>query len=326
MSFGLTAFGHALPATVPIDGTAHGYRSYHRADPGVGATDLAVEAGEQALRNARTDPDDVDLLVLALSDIPEYLYWDAAASVQARLRAHRAETMLISQACGGGVMSFDAVAGKFATHPDYGMALLIGTNRVCEQYWDRWKSTTSLGSDGAAAAVARRGHGSCRWLVTEAISDGRYADFMRMEAGGAAKPFGAHGDAPAKVPMLIDRIDGFFAGSARAALEFADLSSRRNGEVFRRACARAGVVPDAVARVLYLHDNANAFLDLSKELGMPLERTNRDLAAEYGHLGSADQLLSLERLLRDGELRSGDVVALMSQGSGMHWTCTLLEI
>jgi len=326
MSFGLTMFGHATAASATIDGPARGYRSYHCAAPEVGITDLAVAAGEDAMKNAQVDPGDVDFLVLAIADLPEYLYWDAAASVQARLCAHRAETMLVSQGCGGGVLAFDVVAGKFATHPDYGTALLIAANRVCEQYWDRWESTTSVNSDGAAAAVAVRGHGSCRWLVTEAISDGRYADFLRMETGGARQPFRSGEGADPRVPRLIDRIDSFFAGDARAALGFASLSSRRNGEVFRKACARAGISPSSVARVLYLHDNANAFADLADELGIPLSRTNRELAAEHGHFGSADQLFDLGRLVDDGELCHGDVVALMSQSSGMHWTCTLLEI
>lgn len=47
---------------------------------------------------------------------------------------------------------------------------------------------------------------------------------------------------------------------------------------------------------------------------------------ELGHFGPADQLLSLERLLTAGELVTGDMVALLSMGSGMHWTCTLLRV
>jgi 3-oxoacyl-[acyl-carrier-protein] synthase-3 len=59
---------------------------------------------------------------------------------------------------------------------------------------------------------------------------------------------------------------------------------------------------------------------------VPLARTNRELAAEHGHLGAADQLFGLSRLLVAGELGEGDRVALISLGRGMHWACTIIEV
>ncbi|MEE3922664.1 3-oxoacyl-[acyl-carrier-protein] synthase III C-terminal domain-containing protein [Micromonospora sp. BRA006-A] len=59
---------------------------------------------------------------------------------------------------------------------------------------------------------------------------------------------------------------------------------------------------------------------------MPPERTNRELAAEYGHLGAADQLFGLSRLFDAGELHDGDRVALISLGRGTHWACTIIEV
>ena len=47
---------------------------------------------------------------------------------------------------------------------------------------------------------------------------------------------------------------------------------------------------------------------------------------EHGHIGCADQLFGLERHLESGELVPGDLVALMSTGSGMHWVCAILRI
>jgi 3-oxoacyl-[acyl-carrier-protein] synthase-3 len=43
-------------------------------------------------------------------------------------------------------------------------------------------------------------------------------------------------------------------------------------------------------------------------------------------MGCADQLMSLKWHLEAGELTPGDVVALTSTSSGMHWVCTLLEV
>jgi 3-oxoacyl-[acyl-carrier-protein] synthase-3 len=334
MAFGVAAFGHALPPRMAAEefsgsrGRRHtrGYRHIHRAGPGVGVTDLAMDAARSALKKAGTDPSDIDLLVLAIPDIAEYLYWDAAAAVQAGIGAERAEALLLGQACTAGVMAFDCVAGRFATHPGYRTALIIAANRVCDAYVDRLTVNTSIGSDGAAAIVAERDAAALRWMLTEVISDGRWADFLRMDVGGTALPFASAGRAEPRVPALVDRMDAFFEGNAKAALEFAELIAARTGEVIQRACSRAGIPVSALARVIYLHDNADCFSDLARQLGIGIGTTNLDTAMKHGHLGCADQLLSLESLQAAGELATDDIVALVGVGSGMHWVCTLLRV
>ncbi|RSN11505.1 3-oxoacyl-ACP synthase [Nonomuraea sp. WAC 01424] len=338
MSFGVVAFGQALGEPVPVSvlmdghpGDARtvrgwGYRAFHRAAPDVGLTDLAVRAGGEALDRAGVAPGELDLVVLAAADLAEYLYWDAAAAVQARLGAHRAEALLVNQACGGGVTAFDTVAGRFATHESHATALIIGANRVCEEYCDRLSVNTCVNGDGAAAALVRRGAGSCRWLVTETLTDGRYADFYRLDAGGSARPFTPARAVPARIAAPADRLQEFFGGDIMAMFDFARTTLARNREVLERACARAGVTTGSIARIVHLHDNLPAFTDLAGELGVPIGRTNADLAMAHGHLGCADQIFGLGRLVETGELVPGDLVALTSVSSGMHWTCTLLRV
>jgi 3-oxoacyl-[acyl-carrier-protein] synthase-3 len=263
--------------------------------------------------------------VLAISDLAEYLYWDPAAATQARLGAHNAEAVLVNQACSGGVASFDVVAGKLAAHAEYRTALVIGANRVCEAYWNRMEINTSIFSDGAAAAVVRRDEPSCRWLSTKIISDGTYADFMRMEVGGTSRPFAAGNDAvPVRSPS--DRLDEFFEGDVRRMFEFVASIRARNRQVVEAACDHAGIGLDEIDRVIHFNDNAKQFAELAKDIGIPIERTNVELALEHAHIGCADQLFGLEQHLSAGDVSSGDVVALTSNSSGMHWACTLLEV
>ncbi|MFI6099357.1 3-oxoacyl-ACP synthase III family protein [Lentzea sp. NPDC051213] len=336
--FGVVSLGHVLGEPVDVASAASdytndvdrvlswGYRTFHRAADGVGLTDLAAEAGAKALSNAGVQPHEVDLVVLAMSDLSEHLYWDAAGATQAKIGANRSETVLLTQACGGGVAAFDIVAGKFATHPDYETALIIGANRVCEPYWNRMEINTSIFSDGAAAAVVRRDHPHNRWLTTEIISDGRYADFMMMDIGSAARPFTGQDPAEVKVQSPQKRLEEFFAGDIRRMFEFVSTIRNNNHEVVRRACARAGLAPSDLTRLLHLHDSVPALTLLAKDLGMGPEWTNAEVAQAHGHIGCADQLMSLEHYLTADELTGGDVVALTSTASGMHWLCTLLAI
>lgn len=336
--FGIAGFGEALGEPVDVAEAAPrftddpdrvrglGYRTFHRATDNVGLVDLAEAAGSAALADAGVAAEDVDLVVLAVSDLVEYLYWDPAAATQARLGAHRAEALLLNQACGGGVAAFDLVAGKFAVHHEFDTALVIGANRVCEQYWNRMEVSNCVFSDGAAAAVLRRDHPRCRWLTTEVITDGRYADFMRMDIGGAARPFDTGMTDPVRVKGAADRLREFFDGDPRRMFEFVTTTRARGREVVERACARAGMAVDALARIVHFHDNQVAIAELAQDLDLPFTRTNAALATAHGHLGCADQLLGLRHHLTEGELSDDDVVALTSTGSGMHWACTLLHV
>lgn len=338
MDFGLVSFGVALGDPAPVASVVgeytkyagrtlgYGYRNVHRCPPETGLTDLALAAGRQALAVAGVEPAELDLIVLAVTDITEYLYWDAAASITYRLGAANAEACLISQACAGGVLCLDTVAGKLATHPGYRTALVIAANRCCEAYWNRMETQSLVFSDGAAAAVARRGHPRLRWLATEALTEGRYADFYRLDEGGAAAPFGPQ-TAAASGPRARDSwgVMEFFAHNVERLKQFtADLDSHAK-TVFDRACERTGTNVADLAKVILLSENQAAMSALAEALGVPLSLTNLDLALEHGHLGAADYLFGLSRCLADGDLTSGRRVALVARGRGMHWACAILE-
>jgi 3-oxoacyl-[acyl-carrier-protein] synthase-3 len=264
--------------------------------------------------------------VLAVTDMTEYLYWDAAASVAHRIDASRAETVLLTQACAGGVLCLDTVAGKFATHPDYSLALVIAVNRCCEAYWNRLDTQPLVFSDGSVAAIARRGHPTLRWLATEAITDGRYADFYRMDAGGSAAPFGALGSREADVHARDSwAVMEHFGFEGQLLQQFSDHLTEQAQRVLERACARAGTEVGTLSKVILVNDSVTAMTSLATRLGIPQSRTNLDLAVEYGHLGAADQLFCLSQYYARAELASGTRLALVSWGRGMHWACSVLE-
>lgn len=339
MSFGLVSFGDVLGEPVPVADVVaqytddvhrvlgYGYRQVHRSPPDVGLTDLAVRAGQRALHAADVAPSEVDLLVLAVTDITEYLYWDAAADVANRLGATGAEAVLLTQACTTGVMSLDTVAGKFATHPDYTTALVVAANRTCEAYWNRMDVQPMVFSDGAVATVARRGHPHLRWLVTEVTTDGRFAQFYRLDVGGAAAPFGT-GEGTGGPPAVRDvwSVMEYFDYDAEQFAQFAHDLDEYAVRTTQRACARIGMKTSDLTRLIGVNDNERAMASLAAAHEMPLSRTNHELSAQYGHLGAADQLFCLSRHQAAGELATGDRVALMSLGRGMHWACTILEV
>ncbi|MFD5082172.1 3-oxoacyl-ACP synthase III family protein [Kitasatospora sp. NPDC058201] len=338
MTYGISAVDYALgePCDVAEQAPRYtrdlkrvedwGYRRFHRAPDGVGLTDLAAQAGRRALDRAGIAADEVDLVVLAMADIPEYLYWDPAAATQAKLGTRRAEALLVNQACSSGVSGFDAAAGKFATHPGYRTALLITVNRVCEAYWNRMESSTAITSDGAVAAVLRRDEERCRWLATEIITDGTFADVAYLPGGGAARPVTAESPDPGAVGNPVTLMEEFLGHDLRAKIRFMRRTRTNGLAVLEAACRRVPVPVGEVRHVLHMNGTADGLAEAARDYGVPLENTNAAIALDHGHFGCADQLLALGKKLEAGELPRGGIVALTSTGNGMHWACTLLRV
>jgi 3-oxoacyl-[acyl-carrier-protein] synthase III len=301
--------------------------SIRQTSSGSGGTSIAsFTVATQALTESGTRPSDLDLIVLGLTDLPEYLYWDAAASLQHRLGADNAEALLITQACTAGIAALDVVAGKFATRPHYQNALVVAANRCCDTYWNRMDTQPMVFSDGAAAAVAQRAHPRLRWRCCEAVTNGRYADFNRMDVGGAARPFTA--STAGEQPRARDTWDimEFFDYDDEKFEGFVHELNSKAALVVQRACERIGVGVKDIRHAVLLHDNARSVRSLAEELGLPVPLTNLDVGLDTGHLGAADHLFSLGHAVRGGGLAPGDLVALVGMGRGMHWACALLEM
>lgn len=338
ISYGIAGFGQALGQRLKVDEVitrytsnvekvmGWGYEYFYAAPSDVSQTDLAVKAAEEALRQADMQGEELDFIVLATSEIPEYLYWDPACELQHRLGAYRAEVQLINQACASGLMAFDAIAGKLAVHPDYKNALVVSVNRICEEYRNRATYNACLHSDGAAAAVVKRAHPRCRLISTQVISDGKYAPLFRLDWGGSAAPFNADNLQLLKEASPLANVQQFFDSDFDKLMEFVQLLNNRNREVAERACHEAGIGLSDVRRVIYLHDNIKSMKEVADSFSIPLERTNVELSIQYGHMGAADQLFGLKQYVEAGDLRQGDYVLLVAIGSGMHWVSTLIEV
>ena len=91
----------------------------------------------------------------------------------------------------------------------------------------------------------------------------------------------------------------------------------------RGALERSGASLADVAFVCPLHTKRSMFLALLDGLGM------REDQAVYlddtGHMSGVDPLLGLDRAARNGHLRDGDLVLLLSAGTGYTWAASVVR-
>ncbi|NDI34985.1 3-oxoacyl-[acyl-carrier-protein] synthase III C-terminal domain-containing protein [Chengkuizengella sediminis] len=330
-AYGILGFGQALGEAYKVEDEiskyttnidkikSWGYKYFYVAPPEVSQSDLAYKASEEALKNSGMNAEDIDYIALAISEVPGDMVWDPACELQHKLGASRAEVQVFNQACTSGLMAFDAIAGKFAIHPEYKNVLIVTANRFCDDHKNRATYNAYLHSDGAVAAVIKRDHKHCKWITTETASDGMYAPLLRNEWRVAVTPFSAENKS-------IDNHPSPFSEVHEQLMDFYKLVHIRNRLVVEYACQKAGIELSDLKKVIYLHDNENEMNDFAIEFNIPVGQTNANLASQFSHMGASDQLIGLKYYIETGELQNGDYVALIGIGSGMHWVCTLLQV
>ena len=163
--------------------------------------------------------------------------------------------------------------------------------------------------DGSVAGLLVGDADRNELLGSHAITNGAYSLQVKVPGGGSVDPDGYRfldvAD-PASMKGNLDRESlPNFVAAARGARE------------------RSGLGLDDVAFVCPLHTKRSMFEALLSELGM------REDQAVYlddtGHMSGVDSLLGLDRAVRGGRIVGGDVVLLLSAGTGYTWAATVLR-
>ncbi|MGW9434229.1 3-oxoacyl-[acyl-carrier-protein] synthase III C-terminal domain-containing protein, partial [Streptomyces decoyicus] len=94
-----------------------------------------------------------------------------------------------------------------------------------------------------------------------------------------------------------------------------------NLDIIHRSLVDADLNASDLAKVIPINmDGRMVEFATMMPLGLPMSRSSFDYGKSVGHVGGADVFISLEHLVRTGEVTAGDNVLLVSQGPG--WICT----
>src|SRR4030088_3148719 len=131
--------------------TRTGIRERHIAEKGPPTAHLAVQAAQTLLAQTKTDPTEIDLIVVA-SVTPDMMFPATACLVQDKLGATNAWGFDLSAACSGFVYAL-TVGAQFVGAGTQKKALVIGSDVMTSilNYQDR--ATCVLFGDGAGAVL-----------------------------------------------------------------------------------------------------------------------------------------------------------------------------
>ncbi|MGH7583113.1 MAG: beta-ketoacyl-ACP synthase III [Gemmatimonadales bacterium] len=288
-----------------------GIRERHIAAPGETVTSFTMTAAQCAMTRAGVEAADIDGIVFG-TVTPDRRLPSAACDLQAALGASRAWAFDVVAACPGwlfGLGIADAMirAGQGET------ILVTGAEKLSSitDYDDR--STAILFGDGAGAAIVRRASPGGRGILSTYLgSDGTLAPLLYIPAGGAAEPLSED--------IVRDR-RCMVKMAGREVFKAAVLAMSRSTD---EALARAGLKPSDIDLLVPHQANLRIIEATAKHADIPMDKVVVNLD-RYGNTSSASIPIALEQVEREGRLKPGMIVMLVSFGAGFTWASAVVR-
>jgi len=273
-------------------------------------TTMAVQAARGAIAMAGLAPNELDLIILATST-PDDLF-GSASLIQARLEATRAVAFDLTAACSGFVFGL-VTAAQFVRTGVYQNVLLIGADALSR--WVDWsdRSTCVLFGDGAGAVVLQ-------------ASEQDYLLGFQLQTDGTKNH---HLDLSyqAEVKTLLDSVSvsqGQYQPVTMNGQEVYRFAIQRVPEVIEKALFRAGLTIDQVDWLLIHQANQRILDAVAARLGISAHKVISNLAL-YGNTSAASIPLALDGATRQGQIKSGDLIALAGFGAGLSWGAAIVQ-
>jgi 3-oxoacyl-[acyl-carrier-protein] synthase-3 len=291
--------------------TRTGIKERHVVVEGEKFSDLCTKAADAALKRAHVKPEDLDVIIVGTIS-GDMVFPATACLVQKNLGAAKAAAFDLQAACVGFLYGLH-VADALIQSSKAQTILVIG-GEILTRYVD-WtdRSTCILFGDGAGAAVVQATKGDHGILGSIMKSNGEYQDFICMPGGGSNHPANDPKSIEARLPFIKMRGNETFKIAVKA---MADVSAE--------LLAEQGFEKDAIQIFIPHQANARIIDAVGARMKFPAERVYKNVD-RYGNTSAASIPIALDECLRDGLIKSGDLVLMTAFGAGLVWGSVLVR-
>jgi 3-oxoacyl-[acyl-carrier-protein] synthase-3 len=289
-----------------------GVRERRIAAPDEAASDLGYEASLRALEMAGMSPRDLDLIIVA-TITPDTCCPSAANWLQAKLNASQAVTFDVTAACSGFIFGLN-VAEQYLKNKTCRHILIVASEIMTRTLNWQDRSTCILWGDGAGAALLTLGEVGPEILSTHVHTDGANGKDLLLPGGGSKT-----------TPICHESVDN---GLHHLNMIEANLSFRVAVKYFMdsiiEAAAHNHVEVANIALFIPHQANIRMFQYISQSMKIPIEKFYLTLH-KYGNISSASCAIALDEAIRDGSVKSGDLICIPVFGGGLTWGSALIR-
>ncbi|MET9496575.1 ketoacyl-ACP synthase III family protein [Streptomyces sp. NPDC006552] len=305
------------------DAARYGYTAL--ATSALSPVELAERAGADTLRRAGLDARQLTGVLHAWTYHQGHEFWSPAHYVADRLGAVAAEPVGIQQMCNGSMAAVSLAARELMADAAAGPVLVTTADCFAAPGFDRWGGDYGVAyGDGATSVLVSRtplGR-SARLLAWATVAAPQLEGMHRGEAPFSSAP-------QSGVRTLLPKVAKKQFLTAHPSLPFGPLARDAVVGAVSRALDSAGVAGDdprlraAALPRLARHVMADAYEPaFASVCAAPV----RVLGTDTGHLGAGDAVANLADLLGRDDVRSGDLLVLLSAGAGFTWSAAILEV
>ena len=287
-----------------------GIKTRHIAAPDQATSDLAYEASLQALADAKTKPEELDMIIVA-TETPDYKYPSTACLLQAKLGAKNAACFDLSAGCSGFVYAL-GIGSQSIVSGLYKKILLVGAETLSRiiNWTDR--NTCVLFGDGAGAAVLGRVDDGYGVLSLELGADGTGGEHLIQPAGGSRNP------------TTHETVDAYGQCVHMDGQDVFKFAARKMPAACKKVLQKAGMTIDDIALLVPHQANLRIIDNAIDRLKIDRERVWINID-KHGNMSAACVPVCLAEAQEAGRLKKGDNVIMVAFGAGLTWAGALVK-
>jgi len=284
-------------------------------EKGVGPSDLAIPATEQALKAAGLTVSDIDFIIFATST-PDFYAPGSGCVLQEKMGFNEIGALDIRVQCSGFIYGL-SIAEQYIRTGNFKNILLIGAEvqSTAMNLTDEGRDTAIIFGDGSGAAIISATEENKGILSTHMHSEGKYLKELWLEAPASN------------------------AGHPRITREVLDEGKqylKMNGkEVFRHAITRfPEVINEALEANNLTSENINLLIPhqanlritqmVQKRLGLSNDQVFSNIH-KYGNTTAATIPIALAEAFNEGRIKEGDILVLAAFGAGFTWASAIMK-
>ena len=279
-----------------------GIKFRHIAEDDETTSSLAIEAAGKAMKAAGLSGSDIDLIIVATAT-PDQTFPATATIVQDALDCNGCVAFDVAAVCSGFLYAL-SVADSMIRVGSAQNALVIGAetfSRILD--WED-RGTCVLFGDGAGAIVLAAEQGEKGVLATRLHADGAHNQLLYVDGGAGTT--GTVGKLRMKGREVF----------RHAVVNLAS--------VLKEVLEEAGESIDNVDWVVPHQANARILDATAKKLNLAPEKVIKTVDI-HANTSAASVPLALDTAVRDGRIKSGDLLVLEAMGGGFTWGASVIR-
>ena len=289
-----------------------GMRERRVAAPDQATSDLCIIAANRAIENAGITAEDIDLIIVA-TVTPDTIFPSTACRVQHGIGARQVPAFDLAAACSGFIYGLSMARTQIASGV-MNNVLVIGAEVLTRftDYTDR--GTCILFGDGAGAAVLKPAEDDSisKIIDTHMASNGAEADMLILPGGGSLHP---------PSPEMLEQRLNYIVIHGRAVFKQAVSNIVR---IVFESLDRCGYSSEDIDMIIPHQMNARIIESAAKRLDIPMDRIFMNLD-KYGNTSAATIPIALDEANRQGVIKRGDLLSLVTFGGGLTWASALVK-